>query len=428
MVMNNIPVGALVTLGMWFLAGLVTAGLNAASGNLFIYLFTGIFFVGGVLTSALTYFIGDLIYRPILPVFFPNGGMSQVKGFRLSVFGRLVIVFLIVTVWPMVVLVSLSLQRANQLVSAENPQLILDNLLILEVFILVVSLATSVGMALFVTRGITGPLKSLQEAMGRVERNDLQVQIAVTSNDELGYLEEHFNQMTQGLRRAEMLRNLLNLYVTPEVASEALEHGVQLGGRLVNCTVLFSDIRNFTGLAENLTPERLIALLNRYMDVMVSAIVESGGMVNKFGGDSLLAVFGTPLNPAQDHAERAVRAALFMLNRLEKFNEDQIDCGEPQLRIGIGIATGEAIAGNVGGKERIEYTVIGDTVNLASRLQSLTKEMGQALIISEETYQGIIRSIPVEMHPVMQVNIRGKEESVNVWTLTDQNRDSDSSS
>ena len=414
-VLNNSARSVLVTLGMWLLATLFTTATN--DKNLFLHLFVGIFLVGGVLTAALTFFVGDWLWRPILPVFFPQGGISQIKSFRLPVFGRLLAVFLLVTVWPMAVLVILSLQRAQQLVAAPNPQLILNNLLVLEVFILVVSLAICVGMALFVTRGITGPIERLQAAMARVEKKDLQVQVPVSSNDELGYLEDHFNQMVAGLRRAELMRDLLNLYVTPEVAGEALAHGVQLGGRLVHCSVLFSDIRNFTGMSEAMPPERLIALLNRYMEVMVAAVADHGGMVNKFGGDSLLAVFGTPLNPAEDHAGRAIRAALRMLERLDDFNQVQREHGEPELRIGIGIATGEVVAGNVGGKERIEYTVIGDTVNLASRLQSLTKEMGRTLLVSDETYRSAAASVDLAWEALPPVHIRGKEDAVKVWSL-----------
>jgi adenylate cyclase len=130
-----------------------------------------------------------------------------------------------------------------------------------------------------------------------VEQNDFSAKVLVTTHDELGYLGEHFNLMTNGLRQGELLRNLLNLYVSPEVAREAMEKGALLGGQTALCTVLFSDIRGFTSLSEHMPPAELIEMLNQYMSVMIDATTHCGGFVNKFGGDSLLAVFGTPSTP-----------------------------------------------------------------------------------------------------------------------------------
>jgi adenylate cyclase len=140
-----------------------------------------------------------------------------------------------------------------------------------------------------------------------------------------------------------------------------------------------------------------------------------GGLINKFGGDSLLAVFGTPLNPTRDHAAQAVRAAQGMLAALDTFNADQTARGEPTLRIGVGVASGAVVAGNVGSEERLEYTVIGDTVNLASRLQTMTKELGVPLLMSESTVQQLAdRESYVA---IGQVDVRGKQAPVSVFTL-----------
>jgi adenylate cyclase len=223
--------------------------------------------------------------------------------------------------------------------------------------------------------------------------------------------------MTAGLRQGEMLRNLLNLYVSPEVAREALEHGARLGGKQVDCTVLFSDIRAFTSLSEQLDPTVLIDLLNRYMVVMVEVIIENGGIVNQFGGDSLLAVFGTPLNPSEEHAACAVRAAQGMQRALVAFNEAQRTRHSPTLQIGIGLATGPVIAGNVGGRERIEYTVIGDTVNLASRLQDKTKELDADILLSQQTFDQASQHMPLQARRLPPVPVKGKRETVVVYTL-----------
>jgi adenylate cyclase len=326
-------------------------------------------------------------------------------------------VCLLISVWPVTLLMKLSLERAGRLVGAANPQAVLENLLILELFIVGVTLLASVGMALFLAKSITKPLRALQAAMARVQQNDLTAQVPVMTNDELGYVSEQFNAMTAGLRQGEMLRNLLNLYVSPEVARAALEHGAQLGGELVECTVLFSDIRGFTGLSERLSPETLIKLLNRYMSAMVGVVIEQGGIVNKFGGDSLLAVFGTPINPAPDHAARALAAARAMHGALATFNAAQAAEGGTVLQIGIGIATGRLVAGNVGGLERLEYTVIGDPVNLAARLQDQTKTLGHDTLMSDATYAAATRQGPVDAEALPPVAIRGKREPVLVYAL-----------
>ena len=401
-----------LTAFMWVSLGSLTAILSPG-----FRFFLGVTGVGGLLTTAMTYFVQDLLWRPVIPLFFPDGDLSGVRAFRLPVLGRLLVVFLLVGIYPPTILVNLTWQRAQALLTATNPQVVLDNLFFLQIFILCASVVASVGLAVFMSRGIVGPLDTLQEAMKRVEQNDLDAQVPVTSNDELGYLGERFNQMTAGLRQGEMLRNLLNLYVSPEVAREALEHGARLGGKRVECTVLFSDIRGFTSLSERLPPEVLIDLLNRYMVAMVEVVVEKGGMVNKFGGDSLLAVFGAPLNPSEDHAACAVRAAQGMQRALAAFNETQRLHHSPRLKIGIGVATGAVIAGNVGGRERIEYTVIGDTVNLASRLQDKTKELDVDILLSQQSFQHASRYMSLQASSLPSVSVKGKREPVAVYAI-----------
>jgi adenylate cyclase len=150
---------------------------------------------------------------------------------------------------------------------------------------------------------------------------------------------------------------------------------------------------------------------------MIAVIVEHGGFVNKFGGDSLLAVFGTPLNPAADHAASAVLAAQAMRRTLQAFNAEQVQKDGPALRVGIGIAAGPVVAGNVGGEGRIEYTVIGDTVNLAARLQGLTKQLGCDALLDEAAYRAARSRLEFAARRFPQVEVRGKEQPVDVYAL-----------
>jgi adenylate cyclase len=397
---------------MWILVGIFFAWLAQSYRQ-----FVGIALVGGIFTTSLLYLVVDLLWRPVIPFFFPEGQISSTKAFRLPVLGRLLLVFALIGFLPPTMLLGLSWSRAQALLSAPSPMAVLNNMFYLQIFVLVVSLVASVSLAIFVTHSITVPLKSLQIAMARVEQSDLNVQAPVTLNDELGYLTERFNAMVEGLRQAERLRQLFGLYVSPEVARRAIETGAGLGGELVTCTILFSDLRGFTHLAEQMPPKQLIGLINRYMSRMVKVVTANGGIVTKFGGDSLMVVFGSPLNPSKDHAVNAVNAALEMDRELAVLNQEQISSHLPTLKMGIGVASGLSVAGNIGGTERIEYTVMGNATNLASRLQDLTKEMSTSILLSESTYQSAFQLIEGRAQAIPGVSIRGKQEKVTIYSL-----------
>jgi class 3 adenylate cyclase len=195
-------------------------------------------------------------------------------------------------------------------------------------------------------------------------------------------------QATREQEEKKFIKGIFGRYATAEVVEDALRRGLQLGGEEREVTVLFADIRNFTGLAERLPPREVVDLLNAYFGEMVDVIARHGGTLNKFLGDGLLAIFGAPVSYGND-AERAVAAAREMLDRLVGFNRRQAEQGQAELRIGVGISTGKVVVGNVGSAERMEYTAIGDVVNLASRLDALNKELGTSILISESTYQRI---------------------------------------
>ena len=375
--------------------------------------------ISAILTITIVYVGTDILWRGIIPVFFPDGQLSKIPAYRLAVRWRLLWAFLLVGLVPPVLLVTLSLSRSRALIDSPNPEAVLRNLIVVQVFILVASLPASVGIANFVSRAIVEPLRVLQDAMGKVQDNDLDARVPVTSNDEFGYLGERFNDMTAGLRRGEQLRRLFGLYVSPEVAQAAVETGAGLGGQLCECTIMFADLRDFTSLTERLGPETLVDVINRYMTVMVSPIVDHGGLVTRFGGDSILAVFGSPLNSMTDHAHQAVKAAFQMRQALQEFNQNAsgdpvADGRQPVLANGIGIATGPVIAGNVGGKERLEYTVMGDAVNLASRLEDMTVDLDYPILISEETFEAI-GTLTANRLP--DVPVKGKAKPVTIYGL-----------
>jgi adenylate cyclase len=215
-------------------------------------------------------------------------------------------------------------------------------------------------------------------------------------------------------RLRDQQRELFRKFATAEVAEELLVTGFALGGKNVDATVMFSDIRSFTSLAESLQPAETIDLLNSYYTLMFDAIGSQGGIVNQMLGDGLMALFGAPL-AHPDHAERAVRAGLEMLELVAGFDRDQAAQGKPEIRIGVGIASGQVIAGFTGTERRVTYTCVGDTVNLAAHLEAHTKILGQPILIDEQTRAGLSSAIRVEDHGSVQFKTRA--QPVRVYSV-----------
>jgi adenylate cyclase len=237
---------------------------------------------------------------------------------------------------------------------------------------------------------------------------------AIRTGDELESLAEHFNAMVQGLKERDRLRETFGRYVTRQVADHLMKGNLNLGGELVPVTVLFSDIRSFTSISERMEPPALLDFLNEYFSGMVESVMNHHGVVDKFIGDAIMAVFGAPV-PQADDPLQAVKAALEMRTRLAKINENFKSRGLPEIRTGIGLHSGQVVAGNMGHVERMEYTVIGDTVNLASRLEGMTKELQCDVILSEDLYQQVEADVLAE--PLQRIKVKGRDQDVMVYRL-----------
>lgn len=264
-------------------------------------------------------------------------------------------------------------------------------------------------------RLVVRPLEQVVNSMRAVRDGSLNEELPVRSNDELGILSETFNFMVTGLRDREKLREAFNRYVSRQVYEKLQAGELQLAGEQREATVVFTDIRSFTSLAERMTPKEVVHLLNEYFTEMVEIVFKYDGFLNKFIGDAIMAVYNVPLEQSQPEL-RAVRTAIEMLQALERLNQRRQARGLFPLRIGIGINTGPVIAGNIGHEERLEYTVIGDTVNLAQRIESQTKVTGMPLLISQATYERVADAVVAEALPV--VKLKGKQESVQLYAVT----------
>jgi adenylate cyclase len=250
--------------------------------------------------------------------------------------------------------------------------------------------------------------------MAEVERGRLDGRAPVVSTDEIGAVAEGFNRMLHGLREREMVKETFGKYVTPEIRDEILAGRIRGEGEMKEVTILFADIRDFTPWVEATAPRQVVQDLNEYFTEMAEAIRAQHGLVLQFIGDEIEAVFGAPIASA-DHAAMAVRAALDMRRRLRAWNARREAAGKPPLRHGIGIHTGTVLAGNIGGAERLSYALVGDPVNLASRIQGLTKDFKADILISEATRARLDGGVPVEELPA--VRVKGRTEEVNVYKV-----------
>jgi adenylate cyclase len=215
-------------------------------------------------------------------------------------------------------------------------------------------------------------------------------------------------------RLRDQQRELISKFATTEVAEDLLTKGFSLGGKRAEVSAMFCDIRSFTTIAEARDPTETIELLNDYYTLMIDAISREGGIVNQMIGDGLMAIFGAPL-PREDHHERAVRAARQMVELIRLFNDEQAARDKAQIEIGIGIASGPVVAGYTGTQHRATYTCVGDTVNLAARLESHTKVVGLPILIDENTQRGLAEGIAVD--PQGELLLKGRTQPVPVYAV-----------
>ncbi len=270
---------------------------------------------------------------------------------------------------------------------------------------------------------LSAPIKKLVVASREIEEGNYETSLKSKSNDEIGDLTNSFNHMAKGLGEREKLKGALGKFVNEEIANQVLAGELKLGGDMAHATIFFSDIRSFTAISEKLTPAQVVEFLNDYMTRMVGIVGKTNGVVDKFIGDAIMAVWGAPVSHGND-AENCVNAALMMRRELIEFNKDRGGPGKPIIKIGAGINTGEVLAGQIGSEDRLEYTVIGDAVNLASRIESLNKPFGTDVLISSETLSavdGIFHVVPMQ-----KIKVKGKEEPQQIYAVLGRVDDPDS--
>ena len=284
-------------------------------------------------------------------------------------------------------------------------------------FIVTAVLFIAILFIYFFSKTISNPVKKLAAASDQIESGDFELNLKSKSKDEIGLLTERFVSMGKGLAERERLKDTFGRFINKDIAEKAAKGELSLGGETKEVTIFFSDIRSFTAISEKLEPFEVVEFLNDYMTRMVECVNITNGVVDKFIGDAVMAVWGAPVSsgtPEQD-ALNCVRAALMMRAALLDFNKDRGGDKKPIIKIGCGINTGPVIAGQIGSNKRMEYTVIGDAVNFASRTESLNKPLGTDILITENTYNLIKDHVLVEQMP--SVTVKGKEKPVSMYAV-----------
>ncbi len=281
-----------------------------------------------------------------------------------------------------------------------------------------IAIIIAVLLVIFLSTRISKGARIITNAMGELSKGNLSVKAVVKSNDEIGFIAKNFNNMVEQIAEKEKMRDIMNKVVSEEIAKELMKKGIELGGEMRFTTMLFSDIRGFTSTSENMDPRDLISILNEYMTEMVDVVKKYKGVVDKFVGDEIMVVYGAPISFGKtEDALLAVATAYEMIQKMDSIHKKWQEEGKPLLTPGIGINSGNVVAGNMGSKDRLSYTVIGDAVNTAARLCGAAP--GKTCIISENTYQLIKEFIEVEEKE--PIKVKGKSEVLKIYRVVSIN-------
>lgn len=354
---------SVVLLAAWGVAGAILMLLNRSGGAVLLLLILLGVLLGGPAAAGMGMLFAQRTLRPIM------GAATLRAEPRLSVpgvFARLVLLWFLCSALPIAVIATLVVLRSNGWLIQKSASL--------DVPVLVVSLAAvllGLPTMLLTSRSISDPLSEVVDAMAEVEHGRIDTYVPAYERSQIGRLQTGFNRMVAGLAERERLRDLFGRHVGTDVAQRAIEEGASLSGDVVEAAILFIDLVGSTQLAESRPPQEVAAVLNDFFRIVVDAVDEHHGLINKFAGDAALAVFGVPLRTGEP-ASMALATARALGTQLRRLPVD----------FGIGVSAGRVFAGNVGAENRYEYTVIGDAVNEAARLADLAKTADRRILCS----------------------------------------------
>jgi adenylate cyclase len=390
---------AVINAGLWAGAAVIFGILNATySDDLGVAVAITVL-LGGITTTAIAYLFSERVLRAATAA--AMAARPPRRPVAPGVAARSVIAWALGTGVPLLGIVLAALYVIGGEEGIDRRELAITVLALAGVGLVVGLFAVALA-----ARTTSDPINSVRDALAGVERGDLDVEVPVYDASELGLLQAGFNQMVEGLREREQIREAFGTYVDPDVAEHILEEGTALEGEEVEVTLMFLDVRDFTGFAERRPAREVVATLNRLFELVVPIIYRHDGHIDKFVGDGLLAVFGAPRR-AEDHAKRALAAAREIAAAVrEEFGDE--------LRIGIGLNSGTVVAGSIGGAGRLNFSVIGDPVNVAARVEAATRETGDTILLSEETRAQLDGEGEFAARP--GIELKGKSEPVTLYS------------
>ncbi len=355
--------------------------------------------LGGLASGALTYLLAERFTREITAAALAGGAPEEPVG--PGVGARVIVAWGLAAALPLCgyVLLAVSILVVGHWSTT--------HVAISVLVVAAVALALGSRAMWIAGSSVAEPIEAVRVAQRRVQAGDLATEIPVYDGSEVGLLQAGFNEMTAGLRDRERMREVFGTYLDRDVAEHILERGTALSGEELEITAMFIDVRDFTGFAERASAREVVAALNRLFELVVPIIHRYGGHVDKFVGDGLLAVFGAPRRQP-DHADHALTAALEVARTVGQSFGDE-------LQIGIGLSSGSVIAGNVGGGGRLEFSVIGDAVNVAARIEAATRLTGDAILVSEQTHALLSKECAALLERRSALPLKGKSQAVSLF-------------
>ena len=389
---------AIRAFGIWVVAAITFATLNftvnvvaAVSGVVEVVL-------AGMTACSLQFLLVERIMRPITALALADGLPRRADA--PGVGSRLTLAWLLTTGIPLLGIVVFTI------LGLTSGKADLGRVVGTALSLATVGLSVGLVSTLVAGASVAAPLRTMRDALANVERGNFTTRVPVDDGTEVGLLQAGFNRMSHGLTERERLREAFGVYVDPDLTDKVMREGIDLSGEELELSVLFLDVRDFTAFAERATPQQVVTRLNDLYGHVVPVLLRHRGHANKFIGDGLLAVFGAPDRVA-DHATRAVAAALDIVTLVNARYGGR-------LRIGIGVNSGPALAGTIGGGGRLDFTVIGDTVNTAARVESATKLTGDELLITEATLR-LLETGTDGWSERPSVALRGKQQQVRLF-------------
>jgi adenylate cyclase len=402
-------------MGIWLAAAVLYAVLFSAHGGDWPVIQTAFLLNShaGLITTTVAFFVFEFVMqRRVVPYLFPEGSLSTTPGtIRIRIRVRLVAFLFASNLIPFVTFLH-AVHSSFQ--SHRDPVEILGQLQTTIISEALIFMGVGIWLVYLVSSNMTRPLQETVRVLQQIRNGQFENKVRVTSNDEIGYTGDVINEMTEGLKERDFIKEVFGKYVSKEIRDEILSGKVTLDGELRQVTLLFADLRNFTPMVETTPPKEVVKIINSYFREMDEAINHHHGLVIQYIGDEIEAVFGAPIY-RNDHPVLAVRAALEMKERLRGVNRELNRRGYPDLFHGIGIHTGEVLAANIGSPERLSYALVGDTVNLASRVQGLNKEFGTEILITAATRAALNGDFSLRELPATPV--KGKSGLVELYAV-----------